>query len=61
MTRDEELQAIIANQAKSIATLLAAQSENDADLTNKVLRNIIADRDRVIEGLLRQLEEERSK
>lgn len=61
MTRDEELQAIIANQAKSIATLLAAQNENDADLTNKVLRNIIADRDRVIEGLLRQLEEERSK
>jgi hypothetical protein len=60
VTRDEELQAIIASQAKSIATLLAAQNENDADLTNKVLRSIIADRDRVIEGLLRQLEEERS-
>jgi hypothetical protein len=61
VTRDKELQAIIASQAKSIATLLAAQNENDANLTNKVLRSIIADRDRVIEGLLGQLEEERSK
>ncbi len=61
MTRDEELQSIIASQAKSIATLLAAQNENDANLTNKVLRSIIADRDTVIEGLLRKLDEERSK
>ena len=55
------MQSIIKSQAEAIAALLAAPKAGDSSVTNQVLREMIVDRDQVIESLWRELAEERRK